>query len=129
MMARRRRFGFVALVIFASLSCLSVFALAAANLRQSAGQYPNVLRPGHLSGVRLTVTGLGRCLTVDQHFFSGDRPTVIRDWYVRRGWTQFVPFVYQQQVGPLGLGRFYTIDGGRRETMVLTRQVYCLALN
>lgn len=111
------------------LSCLGVFALTALGLWQRVEQYPNILRRGHLGGVRWTVTGLGRCLTIDQHFYSGDRSTQVRDWYIRHGWAEFVPFVYQQKIGPLGLGRFYTIDGGSRETMILTRQVYCFALN
>jgi len=125
----RRRLGCLALSLLAGVSCLTLFALPAAKLWQSAAQYPNVLRRGHLSGVRWTVTGLGRCVTVDQHFFSGDPPTEVRDWYARRGWAEFVPFVYQQRIGPFGLGRFYTIDGSSRGTMVLTRQVYCLAPN
>lgn len=92
-------------------------------------QYPNVLRRGHLSGMRWTVTGLGRCVTIDQHLYSADPPTKVRDWYASHGWTEFVPFVYQQKIGPLGLERFYTIDGGSRETMILTRQVYCFTFN
>lgn len=123
-----RRLLFVGLPVSAALFlCLATLGLWL--MWQGAARYPNVTVAGALGGVRLTVTALGHCLTLDEHFITGDSARLVDDWHKQRGWAGFVPLVPQHRVGPLAAGHFYFVDGSSRGTVVFERRAYCLALN
>jgi len=123
-----RRLLFVGLPVIAAL-CLCLATLVLWLMWQRVARYPNVTVAGALGGVRLTVTALGHCLTLDEHFITSDSARTVVDWHKRRGWAEFVPLVPQHRVGPLAAGQFYFVDGSSRGTVVFERRAYCLKLN
>lgn len=97
-------------------------------LWQLTQHYPSAHPLDELSGVKLTTTGLGRCLAIDLSLTTGDGVDDVTDWYAHNGWKEITPLTPNWRFGRLALGRFYLAQGSRSgPTHIFQRQAYCLS--
>lgn len=92
-----------------------------------AAHYPDTRPLPGLSGLRLTVMGLGQCLVLDQHLLARATLAAVERWYAAHGWDPFVPLKPRWRLGRLAFGRLvYLEPASAGATRVLQRQAFCL---
>jgi hypothetical protein len=90
-------------------------------------QFPGAGPLPDLNRVHITVTGLGRCLALDQHLLARAQVTLVEKWYALRGWQPIAPLVAGWRLGKLSAGRFVYVEPlGRDAARIFQRQAICV---
>lgn len=127
--ARRRPalLTILAILLLVSLALVTTLAWSAAQLWLRLEHYPSAAPLPDLNGIRITITGLGRCLTLDAHLWARADVTDVSRWYEANGWIPLAPLVPKWRIGRVSFGRFVYLEPlGRGATQILQRQAVCV---